>query len=83
MGNLGKYQEITTLAKKAGGVDKLISAIEKAAFAKGATVGAVVGGAAASGVAVAVKRYQSRKARAEEAKEELKAAVQESEASDS
>jgi hypothetical protein len=64
------------MAKEAGGVDKLIRAIEKAAFQKGAGAGAV-GALAVGGVAVAAKRsWDTRKARAEEAKEQLKAKVQ-------
>jgi hypothetical protein len=81
--NLGKYGEITKQAAEAGGVDKLISAIEKAAYTKGAAVGVVVGGAAVSGVTAAVMAYRSHKARAEEAKEQLRTTAREAERSDS
>ncbi|MFJ4331947.1 hypothetical protein [Streptomyces sp. NPDC088935] len=81
--NLGKYGEITKQAAEAGGVDKLISAIEKAAYAKGAATGVLVGGAAVSGVTAVVMAYRSRKARGEEAKEHLRAAAREAEGRDS
>ncbi|MEU2197512.1 hypothetical protein ABZ592_30960 [Streptomyces fimicarius] len=77
--NLGKYGEITKQAAEAGGVDKLISVIEKAAYTKGAAVGVVVGGAAVSGVAAAVVTYRSRKARAEEAKKVLRTTARDAE----
>ncbi|CAM5263152.1 hypothetical protein ABT013_16490 [Streptomyces bacillaris] len=77
--NLGKYGEITKQAAEAGGVDKLISVIEKAAYTKGAAVGVVVGGAAVSGVAAAVVAYRSRKARAEAAKKELRTTARDAE----
>ncbi|MFZ4179866.1 hypothetical protein [Streptomyces sp. R02] len=84
--NLGKYGEITKQAAEAGGVDQFISAIEKAAYTKGAARGAVIAAAAAAtavgGVAAAVKTYRARKARAEEAKEQLRATVRESEEDD-
>jgi hypothetical protein len=83
LGNLGKYQGIVAAAKEVGGVDKLIEkigeeAVSKAApriFGKGVLVGAL-------GVAtgVAAKRYlDDKKARedlTEDAKAQLKAAVE-------
>ncbi|KAB8186008.1 hypothetical protein [Microbispora catharanthi] len=94
MGNLGKYQDIVTAAKQAGGVDKLIQVIEEAAvvtaspkiFRKGAGAG-VLGTLVAGGVvAVAVKRYlgdkKAREALVNEAKEQLKTKVEESMKSD-
>jgi predicted MFS family arabinose efflux permease len=81
MGNLGAYQAITTAAKAAGGVDKFISAIEKAAFNKGAAAGAVGGGLVVGGAFAVANRvrgaWKAREARAEEAKQELRALVQE------
>ncbi|MFD3834784.1 hypothetical protein ACFWWC_00775 [Streptomyces sp. NPDC058642] len=86
-GNLGLYQDITTAAGKAGGVDKLIGAIEAAAvakafpraFGKGAGVGAA-GALVAVSAAVALKRSRddrrAREALANEAKEQLKAEVE-------
>ncbi|MEU5267103.1 hypothetical protein [Streptomyces hygroscopicus] len=81
MGNLGAYQAITTAAKAAGGVDKLISTIKKAAFAKGVAAGAVGGVLAACGGFAVTGRVRdalkAREARAEEAEEQLKALVRE------
>jgi hypothetical protein len=90
LGNLGRYQDIVVVAKEVGGVDKLIEqigegAVSKAApriFGKGALVGAL--GTAATGVAamaaMAAKRYldnkKAREALAEDAKAQLKAAVE-------
>ena len=88
MGNLGRYQDLVMAAKEVGGVDKLIEqigdgAVSKAApriFGKGALVGAL--GTAATGVAaMAAKRYldnkkKAREALAEDAKAQLKAAVE-------
>lgn len=83
MGNLGKYQDIATEAKRVGGVDKLIEIIEESAvakaypksFGKGAGVGAL-GMLAVGGIAIAVRRHlDSKRAREEiahEAKEQLK-----------
>lgn len=84
MSNLGPYQEITTAAKKAGGVVKWIGAIEKNAVSeatprlltKGGLTGSaltlVVGGAGYAG-----KRYLDKRkadqAAADEAKRQLKA----------
>ncbi|GGV82929.1 hypothetical protein GCM10015535_24980 [Streptomyces gelaticus] len=82
-GNLGPYEEFTTAAGKAGGVDKLISSIEKAAaskaFGKGVGLG-VAGALAAVGGAAAVKRSldarrAAREALADESKEILKTKV--------
>jgi hypothetical protein len=88
MGNLGKYQDIVTAAKAVGGVENLIGKIETGAVdkaapglvAKGAAIGAgVVLGAAAA--AAAGKRYWARrKARiaiADDAKDELRVAIDE------
>lgn len=87
MGNLGRYQDIVVAANEVGGVDKLIEqigedAVSKAApriFGKGALVQAL--GTAATGVAaMAAKRYldnkKAREALAEDAKAQLKAAVE-------
>ncbi|MDW8806299.1 hypothetical protein P1P68_16280 [Streptomyces scabiei] len=84
MGNLGKYQDITTQAAQAGGVDKWIEVIEEVAaakafpkaFSKGAGVGAL-SALAVAGLAVISKRAlderRAREALADEAKEQLKA----------
>lgn len=85
MGNLGLYQEITTLAKSMGGVDKMIKTIEFDAVKKAAPVllgvGALIG-AGAKPVFDAGKRgwakYKDSGAAAAEAKEQLKAIVEES-----
>ncbi|MET7934544.1 hypothetical protein [Streptomyces sp. NPDC005322] len=89
MGNLGKYQDITTQAARAGGVDKWIEVIEEAAatkafpktFGKGAGVGAlsvlVVAGLAAT-ARRALNDRRAREALANEAKEQLKTEVKES-----
>jgi hypothetical protein len=88
LGNLARYQDIVVAAKEVGGVDKLIEqigegAVSKAApriFGKSALVGAL--GTAATGVAaMAAKRYldnkkKAREALAEDAKAQLKAAVE-------
>ncbi|WP_217549578.1 hypothetical protein [Streptomyces sp. GbtcB6] len=82
-GNLGPYEEFTTAAGKAGGVDKLISSIEKAAaskgFGKGVRAG-VAGALVVVGSAAAVKRSldarkAAREALADESKEILKTKV--------
>jgi len=89
MGNLGKYQDIVTEARRVGGVDNLIEIIEEAAVAKefprilGKGVGAGALATLGAGVVVVAMRrvLGSRKARealANEAKEQLKAEVEES-----
>ncbi|MGC9495646.1 hypothetical protein [Streptomyces sp. WG7] len=80
MSNLGRYQDITTQAAEAGGVDEWIEAIKKAAQLKGVGIGAV-GALAATGVAAfAVSRYQAvkkaRDASANEAEERLKKSIE-------
>ncbi|MGX1976025.1 hypothetical protein [Streptomyces kronopolitis] len=88
MGNLGRYQEITTAAKEAGGVDLLISAFKKAAVDDVALklrvqgVGIAVTGALVVGGAVAAaSRFRgtnkARQERAEEAEKLLRAKLQE------
>ncbi|MET7984694.1 hypothetical protein [Streptomyces sp. NPDC005281] len=86
MGNLGPYQDIVTAAKRVGGVQSLIKAIEDAAIAKafpkafgqGSGAGAL-GTLAVGGVTLAAKRnldkMRAREARANEAKEQLKTKV--------
>ena len=87
MGKLGKYQDIVVAAKEVGGVDKLIEkigegAVSKAApriFGKGALVGVV--GTAATGVAAMIAKCyldnkKAREALGEDAKAQLKAAVE-------
>ncbi|WP_422758472.1 hypothetical protein [Paenarthrobacter sp. C1] len=85
MGNLGPYQDITTLAKSLGGVDKLIKSIEYDAVKKSAPVllgvGALIG-VGAKPIFDAGKRgwakYKGSGAAAAEAKDQLKAVVEES-----
>ncbi|MGY1548264.1 hypothetical protein [Streptomyces sp. MN6] len=57
MGNLGKYQEITTLAGELGGVDKFLDSVEKAAYEKGVAAGIEKATAAGrKGIAVALSK---------------------------
>lgn len=90
MGNLGAYEEFSTAAKKAGGVDALLDVIKKAAFDKGSSdgftkgvVAGVVGGGLVVGGAVAAANrvrgaYKVRRTKAEEAEAKLKDLVRES-----
>lgn len=83
MGNLGRYQDIVTDAKRAGGVDNLIADIEGNAVAGAAPRLLAVGAGAGALVVLAARwsacRYQEwksgREARAEEAKTQLRAVV--------
>lgn len=83
MGNLGKYQDIVTDAKSAGGVDNLIADIEGSAVADAAPRLLAIGAGAGALVVVVVRwsthRYgdwkAGREALAEAAKAELRAAV--------
>ena len=84
MGNLGKYQEIVTDAKRAGGVDNLITGIESNAVAGAAprllAMGAVAGALVVLAARWSARRYgewtSGREARAETAKAQLRAAVE-------
>ncbi|MCD0453347.1 hypothetical protein LO762_29820 [Actinocorallia sp. API 0066] len=88
MGNLGKYQDFTTEAKLAGGVENLIEIIEKAAVAsksaglraQGAGLG-IAGVLVVGGAAVATRRFLRSKAAdealAREAKIRLKTEAEE------
>jgi hypothetical protein len=91
--NLGPYQEITTLAKSLGGVDKMIKTIESDAAKKVLmkagpvllAVGALAGVGATKGIDAgknAWAKYKEGEAAAAEAKEQLKAIVEESTNSD-
>lgn len=83
MGNLGKYQDIVTDAKRAGGVDNLISEIEDNAVAGAApgliAVGAGVGALAVLATCWGTHRYgewkSGREARAAAVKTRLRAVV--------
>lgn len=83
MGNLGKYQDIVTDAKRAGGVDNLIAAIEGNAVAGAAPRLLAVGASAGAFVVLAgrwsARRYGEwksvREDRAEAAKAQLRAAA--------
>jgi len=94
MGNLGKYQEIVEAAKAVGGVDNLIGRIEAGAVAKaaprllgkGAALGALGVTVVGTAGAVVKRAWENKKAReavAEDAKAQLKVAVEESPASES
>ncbi|OKJ05244.1 hypothetical protein [Kitasatospora sp. CB01950] len=80
MSNLGRYQDIVTEAKLAGGVDKLIEIIEKTAAGKGHTrgvrngaVGTMAVAALIAGGAVTKRAWDRRKTRqAQQAKEQLR-----------
>lgn len=84
MGNLGRYQDIVTDAKRAGGVDNLIADIESNAVA-GAAPRLLAMGAGAGAIVVLAARWSAprygewkseREARAETAKAQLRAAVE-------
>lgn len=81
MGNLGKYQDIVTDAKRAGGVDNLIAEIEGNAVA-GAAPGLLAVGASAGALALLAARWgahrygewkSGREARAAAVKAQLRA----------
>ena len=85
MGNLGKYQEITELAKSLGGVENLVKFIEDGAVSKAApklvAAGVVAGGLLYAGGRAAVKggkrlihTYKARQESADKAKDVLKKA---------
>ena len=84
MSNLGGYQDFATAAKRAGGVDNFIAAIEKdavtKAFPKIFGAGLLVAGAVASTAVAVAKRYSGlrdlREAQANEAREQIKAEVE-------
>lgn len=85
MGNLGPYQEITTLAKSMGGVDALIKSIELDAVKKAAPVllgvGAVIGIGAKQGIDASKRgwaKYKESGTTATSAKEQLKAIIENS-----
>lgn len=84
MGNLGKYQDIVTDAKRAGGVDNLIADIEGNAVA-GAAPRLLAIGAGAGALVVLAARWSARfyaewksghEVRAEAAKTQLRAVVE-------
>lgn len=84
MGNLGQYQTIVVAAKEAGGVDKLIKQIEKGAVSKAAprirVESALAGALCTAAMGMAAKRYldkkKAREALADDAKAQLKVAVE-------
>lgn len=82
-GNLGRYQDIVIAAKGAGGVDKLIEQIEKGIVSKAALRKRMQGAfveALGTAAVTAAKRYldnkKAREALAEDAKAQLKIAVE-------
>lgn len=89
MGNLGLYEEITREAKRLGGPDKLIEAIQDAAVSdaapghrrQGAGVATVVLVAGWAGLSFwrkySADRRAERESAAKEAKTQLKAAIEE------
>lgn len=80
MSNLGPYQEITTLAKSLGGVEKLVHDIEAAAVTKAAprhvAVGVVIGGLLVGGGKVLYDRYRMSQRIGDEARREVQVQVQ-------
>lgn len=79
MGNLGDYQEFSTIAKSFGGVENYIKAIESSAVddavkkLAGAGALAGLGVVAVAGTVVFIRsKYREREAAAEEAKTKLK-----------
>lgn len=76
MSNLGAFQEITTAAKAAGGVDLLIKAIEKGAVQKAAppllATGLGAGVALGVGASLGVKRWLDQRQAGKEAAEKAK-----------
>ena len=85
MGNLGLYQDITTLAKSMGGVDKMIKAIEVDAVKKAAPLLIGVGALIATGAKPVISagrrgwgKYKESGVAAARAKEQLKSAVEQS-----
>lgn len=87
MGNLGKYQDIVTEAKRAGGVDALIKIIEDTAigkrsrvtFAKGVGAGVLLTCVVAEGAVVAQRFLENRAERealANEARDQLWAEIE-------
>lgn len=56
MGNLGRYQEIVELAKKSGGVDAMITRIQKGAVAQAAPKFIAIGLAAGAALTVGVSK---------------------------
>lgn len=84
MSNLGRYQDLAAEAKRGGGVDSFIAAIEKdavtKAFPKIFGAGFLVAGAVASTAVAVAKPYSGlrdlREAQANEAREQIKAEVE-------
>lgn len=87
MGNLGRYEEIVTEAKLAGGVDALITIIEETAvaarapaiFGKGVGIGLAVACVVAGGTRAArllQSRKRDRRALSDEAQAQLKAEIE-------
>lgn len=76
MGNLGPYEQITTLAKSMGGVDKLLDATRAAAVAEAApriaVVSAALGGALALGGRALWVKYRAVQAAGRDAEADLR-----------
>ena len=85
MGNLGPYEQITTLAKQLGGVENLVKSIEASGAAKAAPKVVIVTGVTAVALTAGVMtggrallaRYRATRAAGAAAAGELKAAVAE------
>ncbi|XKH58545.1 hypothetical protein LG293_15950 (plasmid) [Citricoccus nitrophenolicus] len=84
MSNLGRYQDITAIAKQAGGVDSMLRAVGEGAVAKAAPSLLAKGGAVGAGLVAAGwagselwRRRKERLAKAEAAEQEIRAAVTE------
>lgn len=75
MSNLGAYQEITTAAKAAGGVEQMVKAIERGAVWKAAPVILAAGAAAALGVERGIREIVARRRAARAEAKQAKAAL--------
>jgi hypothetical protein len=77
--NLGKYQDLTTLAKDAGGVDNYMKSIELDAVIDAAPKliipSLVIGAALAWGVKALIEKRDTIRAAAQNAKDQVRATV--------
>ena len=66
MSNLGPYQDFTTAAKQAGGVEPFLAAMERAAFLRGVGATLVVVGGVVTIAGVVQRRRELHKRKHEE-----------------
>lgn len=66
MSNLGRYQEFTTAAKQAGGVDAYLTAMKRGAALRGAGVTFVIGGVILIGIGEVKQRRAVKRAEQEQ-----------------